>query len=78
MVEILDVQKPLATGTETTRWISETTTAAWTIYVLGPVTLTRAESTRESVTLRTRREAQGPQGLEGTALGISLEMQNAT
>jgi hypothetical protein len=30
----------------------------------------------EIVTLRTRREAQGPQGLEGTALGISLERQN--
>jgi SAM-dependent methyltransferase len=37
-LKVLDVQKPLATGTETTRWISETTTAAWTIYVLGPVT----------------------------------------
>ena len=35
-LKVLDVQKPLATGTETTRWISETTTAAWTIYVLGP------------------------------------------
>ena len=37
-LKVLDVQKPLATGSETTRWISETTTAAWTIYVLGPVT----------------------------------------
>ena len=37
-LKVLEVQKPLATGTETTRWISETTTAAWTIYVLGPVT----------------------------------------
>ena len=37
-LRVLDVQKPLATGSETTRWISETTTAAWTIYVLGPVT----------------------------------------
>ena len=37
-LKVLDVQKPLATGTETARWISETTTAAWTIYVLGPVT----------------------------------------
>ena len=35
---VLDVQKPLATGKEPTRWVSETTTAAWTIYVLGPVT----------------------------------------
>ena len=36
-LKVLDVQKPLATGSETTRWISETTTSAWTIYVLGPV-----------------------------------------
>ena len=33
--EVLDVQNPLATGKEATRWISETSTAAWTIYVLG-------------------------------------------
>jgi len=31
------------------------------------------QSTGETVTLRARREAQGPEGLEGTALGISLE-----
>src|SRR5215468_9996933 len=37
-LRVLDVQKPLATGKETTRWISETATSAWTIYVLGPVT----------------------------------------
>jgi len=37
-LRVLDVQNPLATGKESTRWISETTTAAWTIYVLGPVT----------------------------------------
>ena len=36
-LRVLDIQSPLATGKETTRWISETTTAAWTIYVLGPV-----------------------------------------
>ena len=34
----LDVQRPLATGKEPTRWVSETTTAAWTIYVLRSVT----------------------------------------
>jgi SAM-dependent methyltransferase len=39
-VRLLDVQSPLATGKEPTRWVSETTTAAWTIYVLGPVSLT--------------------------------------
>jgi len=33
---VLDIQKPLATGRETTRWISETKTPAWTIYILGP------------------------------------------
>ena len=36
-LRVLDVQRPLATGKEPTRWVSETTTAAWTIYVLGSV-----------------------------------------
>jgi SAM-dependent methyltransferase len=36
-LKVLDVQRPLATGKETTRWVSETTTPAWTIYVLGSV-----------------------------------------
>jgi hypothetical protein len=36
-LKVLDVQSPLATGKEATRWVSETTTAAWTIYVLGSV-----------------------------------------
>jgi SAM-dependent methyltransferase len=31
---VLEVQRPLATGKEATRWVSETRTAAWTIYVL--------------------------------------------
>ena len=35
---LLDAQKPLATGKESTPWVSETTIAAWTIYVLGRVT----------------------------------------
>jgi len=39
-LRLLDVQSPIATGKEATRWISETRIAAWTIYVLGPVTLT--------------------------------------
>ena len=39
-LRVLDVQSPLATGKEATQWISETRTAAWTIYVLGSVTLT--------------------------------------
>lgn len=30
-----DVQRPLANGQEAMRWVSETTIAAWTIYVLG-------------------------------------------
>ena len=33
-LKVLDVRSPLATGKETTQWVSETTTAAWTIYVL--------------------------------------------
>jgi SAM-dependent methyltransferase len=37
-LKLLHIEKPLATGKETTPWISETTTAAWTIYVLGRVT----------------------------------------
>jgi hypothetical protein len=32
---VLDVRSPLATGKEATRWVSETSTAPWTIYVLG-------------------------------------------
>ena len=34
-LRVLDVHSPLATGKEATQWISETRTAAWTIYVLG-------------------------------------------
>jgi SAM-dependent methyltransferase len=65
-LKVLDVQRPLATGKEATRWVSEITTAAWTIYVLGPVAPTiRRNPTGESVTLRSRREAQGPQRFEG-------------
>jgi hypothetical protein len=37
-LRVLEVHSPLATGKEATRWVSETTTAAWTIYVLGSVT----------------------------------------
>ena len=37
---LLDLQSPIATGKEATRWISETRIAAWTIYVLGSATLT--------------------------------------
>jgi SAM-dependent methyltransferase len=33
-LRVLDVRRPLATGKEATRWVSETTAAAWTIYVL--------------------------------------------
>jgi len=39
-LRVLDVQSPLATGKEATRWVSETRTAAWTIYLLGPVART--------------------------------------
>src|SRR5438094_2328743 len=31
---VLDVQSPLATGEEATHWVTETSTAPWTIYVL--------------------------------------------
>jgi len=34
-LRVLDAQSPLATGKEATRWISETRTAAWTIYALA-------------------------------------------
>jgi hypothetical protein len=77
-LRVLDVQSPLATGKEATPWFSETRTAAWTIYVLGPASLTIGcdASNWRKFTLRTRREADGPQGLEGTALEMSLEMQS--
>jgi SAM-dependent methyltransferase len=39
-LRLLDVQSPIANSKEATRWISETRIAAWTIYVLSPVTLT--------------------------------------
>ena len=35
---VLDVQSPLATGKETTQWVSETSTAPWMIYILGHLT----------------------------------------
>lgn len=35
-LRVLDVQTPLATGKEETRWVSETRSAPWTIYILGP------------------------------------------
>jgi SAM-dependent methyltransferase len=34
-LRVLDVQSPLATGKEATQWVTETSTAAWTIYVLS-------------------------------------------
>ena len=34
---LLDAQSPLATGNEGTFWVSETRTAAWTIYILSAV-----------------------------------------
>jgi SAM-dependent methyltransferase len=37
-LEVREVRSPLATGQETTNWLSETTTAPWTIYVLRHLT----------------------------------------
>jgi SAM-dependent methyltransferase len=37
-LRVLDVESPLATGKEATQWVSETSTAAWTIYVLCRLT----------------------------------------
>jgi SAM-dependent methyltransferase len=37
-LEVREVRSPLATGQETTRWVSETITAPWTIYVLSRAT----------------------------------------
>jgi SAM-dependent methyltransferase len=34
-LQLLEVQSPLATGREVMQWVSETSTAPWTIYVLG-------------------------------------------
>jgi len=34
-LRVLDMQSQLATGKEATRWVSEISTAPWTIYVLG-------------------------------------------
>jgi SAM-dependent methyltransferase len=35
---VFDARSPLATGKEPTRWVSEISTAPWTIYVLGRLT----------------------------------------
>lgn len=43
-LRVLDVQSPLSTGKEATRWVSETTTAAWTIYVLARTSRPEAKS----------------------------------
>ena len=43
-----DVQSPLATGKEASQWISETRTAAWTIYVLGQHPKEVTQSTEET------------------------------
>src|SRR4029079_13825120 len=45
-LRVIDVRRPLATGKESTRWISETTTAAWTIYVIGSVNSQRDVTNR--------------------------------
>ena len=37
-LELREVRSPLATGQETIPWLSETTTAPWTIYVLSHLT----------------------------------------
>lgn len=34
-LEVLEVRRPLATGTEPYRWVSETRVAPWVVYVLG-------------------------------------------
>src|SRR5262249_35756000 len=36
-LSLLEVQSPLATGEDATQWVSETRTAAWTIYILGSI-----------------------------------------
>jgi len=35
-LEVVEASRPLATGAEPVGWVSETTIAPWTIYVLGP------------------------------------------
>jgi hypothetical protein len=55
---LLKVHCPLATGQESTPWVSEITTAAWTIYALGFNDLNHLEkSAGESHHLRARPEA---------------------
>jgi SAM-dependent methyltransferase len=34
-LDVRDLRRPLATGEEPTRWVSETTVAPWSVYVLG-------------------------------------------
>jgi len=35
-LRVVDTLSPLATGTESVQWVSETTISPWSIYVLGP------------------------------------------
>jgi hypothetical protein len=44
---VLDVQSPLATGKEATRWVSETSTTPWTIYVLSQLPIDEANGPME-------------------------------
>jgi hypothetical protein len=71
-LRVLGVHSPLGTGKEATQWISETTTAAWTIYVAGQDgrILRRHREPNESVTWRkcypaNHRKARGSQRFEG-------------
>ena len=45
-LRVVDAAKPLATGAEPVRWVSETTISPWSIYVLGPVIQPNARGTR--------------------------------
>jgi SAM-dependent methyltransferase len=72
---VLDVQSPLATGKEATRWISETTTAAWTIYVLRSVTLTMARNQLEKCHPADPPGGSRPAGIGGDSFSMSPQMK---
>ena len=44
---VLEMASPLATGAEPIEWVSETTVAPWSIYVLGAASTARGDETSE-------------------------------
>jgi len=73
-LRVLNVQSPLATGKEAMRWVTETRTAPWTIYVLRQL-INRSTCRNYHPTGPAGRGSR-PAGIGETALSVSLEMKS--